>query len=286
MSDRFKLAKSVLVNFSGNQKSIRINMLNLSFYIFLPFLTSRCSIENEKHADANILVMNNLEWSLITGKKVFFGHQSVGNGVIKGIDSLQSTGTTSTINIVLTRDTSDFNGPIFAHSKIGKNLDPKSKIDDFVNILESGVGSAVDIAMMKLCYVDIDKNTDIKELFNYYQNSVNRMKSRFPDLNIIHWTVPLTEKPKGIKGVAKTILRMDDNVYRNRYNQLLRQSYSKEDIFDIAAIESTFDDGTQNLYKKAIPGLISDYSSDGSHLNELGRKVVAQHLLRILQVVN
>lgn len=286
MSNRFKKNKSILVHFFGNQKLCKVNLLHLYLYIVIFFLASSCSGEKVKYIDTNILEMNSSEWSLIAGKKIFFGHQSVGNGVIKGIDSLKSKGTTSTLNIVLTRDTSDFNDPIFAHSKIGKNLDPKSKIDDFVNILESGVGSGADIAMMKLCYVDIDKNTDIDELFNYYQNSVNRMKSRFPDLKIIHWTVPLTEKPKGIKGVAKTILRMDDNVYRNRYNQLLRQSFSKEEIFDIAAIESTFNDGTQNLYKKAIPGLISDYSSDGSHLNEVGKKVVAQHLLKVLQAVN
>jgi len=152
--------------------------------------------------------------------------------------------------------------------------------------LETGVGKNVDIAMMKLCYVDINKDTDITELFNYYQLSINKLKTQFPELFIVHWTVPLTDIPKGIKGVVKKIIRMDGNPYRHRFNELLRQNYKQDEIFDIAAFESTFSDGTKNLYMNGIPGLIPDYTSDGGHLNETGKRVIAYHLLEKLSKIN
>jgi len=223
------------------------------------------------------------EWDQIAGKSIFFGHQSVGNNILAGIEGLRPSDDSSGLRIIETRELTDFSSFVFAHSRIGKNHDPKSKIDDFVNVLRSGIGEGVDLALMKLCYVDFKKETDIKDLFEYYKSSANKLSNDFPDLKIIHCTVPLTIKPQGMKGLAFRILKMDGNLYRHRYNEFLRKNYDKNEIFDIAAIESTFNNGKQNLYDNGIPALVNDYASDNEgHLNIDGQKLLAYHLLKTL----
>lgn len=222
------------------------------------------------------------DWIKLSDKRIFFGHQSVGYNIIDGIITLKNESNSNSIIVLETKDSLDFQDPLFAHSKIGKNMDPKSKIDDFVNILEGGLVDAVDIALMKLCYVDINNHTDINELFEYYQSAINLLQKEYPHIKIIHCTVPLTTKTKGLKGLAKVILKMDDNVYRDKYNQLMRDHYDPNILFDIAKIEATFRDGTSNRYLNGIPGLISEYSSDGRHLNQQGRLLIANELMRKL----
>ena len=76
------------------------------------------------------------------------------------------------LNIVETIDPSEFNAPIFAHSRVGKNVDPKSKIDAFIGYMTQGIGDRADIAFFKLCYVDIEKGTDVAGLFKYYKEKI------------------------------------------------------------------------------------------------------------------
>jgi hypothetical protein len=219
------------------------------------------------------------EWIRLSNKRIFFGHQSVGNNIIDGIMTLKNESNSTAFILLETKDKSDFQHPLFAHSFIGKNLNPKSKIDDFINIMESGLADSVDIAFMKLCYIDINRRTNISALFIYYQTLVGILQEKYPHLKIIHFTVPITTKPKGIKGLAKILLKMDNNVYINRYNEFLRNHYKDFELFDIANIEATFSDGNSNSYSHGIPGLIYEYSSDGGHLNQRGGSFIAYELI-------
>jgi hypothetical protein len=144
------------------------------------------------------------------------------------------------------------------------------------------LGDVVDIAFMKLCYIDINNDTDVRELFEYYLKSLDSLQTKYPDLKIIHFTVPLTIKSKGIKGLAKVILKRDDNINRNKFNELMKNQFDQNELFDIAGIESTFPDGSSYRYVNGIPGLIPEYSSDGRHLNQDGKVLVARELVRKL----
>jgi hypothetical protein len=76
------------------------------------------------------------------------------------------------------------------------------------------------------------------------------------------------------------------NVKRNEFNALLRQNYDgREPIFDLAQIEATLPNGTYQTFKyqdKSYFSLAKIYSSDGGHLNELGRQFTAIEFLRAL----
>jgi hypothetical protein len=228
-------------------------------------------------------------WEKLAQKKIYFGHQSVGYNIIDGIKDVMKENPQIKLNIVETSDPADFNSGVFAHSKVGKNVDPKSKTESFAEFVQQGIGNKADVTFFKFCYVDIDKNTNLKGLFEDYKTKMVQLEKDYPGVKFIHVTVPL----KSIKTNWKTSIKeligkgdmweYDGNVERNEYNDLIKKEYSgKEPVFDLAALESTFSDGrrsSRNSGGKILYSLMPEYTSDGGHLNEKGRKIVAEHLL-------
>ncbi len=225
----------------------------------------------------------------LAGKKIYFGHQSVGYNIIDGIQDIMSIdGSGVKINIKETRDPNDFDVPVFAHSGIGRNTDPVSKIDDFKQLMESGVGNKVDIAFFKFCYVDVDENTNLEEVFKYYTDIISILDVEYPKVKFVHCTVPLTVIQGGVKAGIKKILGKsvgeEDNMKRGIFNRMLKEKYGNR-VFDLAKVESTYPDGTKAEFDTnngKFAYLISAYSDDGGHLNKLGKQRVAEELIRFL----
>lgn len=217
-------------------------------------------------------------WDKLVNMKIYFGHQSVGFNIMDGISGIIREMPNIKLNIKETDEPADFTEPVFAHSKVGKNLNPISKCDNFRRIIENGVGNQVDIAFFKFCYVDINSDTDIQGIFKYYTDTMSILQTKYPRVKFIHFTVPLKVNPTGIKtGIKKLLGRSDDdgNIKRNEFNQLLRNKYAKENtLFDLAYYESG-----AKLYGSLLP----EYSDDGGHLNDAGKKVIAKQLLLFLQ---
>lgn len=233
-------------------------------------------------------------WDSLSTKKIYFGHQSVGLNIIDGIKAQMERNSAIRLDIRETSNPEDLANSAFAHSPIGQNMDPKSKIDDFRRILESGVGQVANFAMFKFCFVDVDHLTDIESLFNYYDETITSLEKRFPSLSIITFTVPLTNMPSGIKPIIKRMLGMmppcrDDNRIRNLFNNKLRNRF-KEYVFDLAKAESTTLDGNRVSFKdgtEVYELLNPDYTDDGGHLNSLGRQAIAtEFLLYLLSIGN
>ena len=88
----------------------------------------------------------------------------------------------------------------------------------------------------------------------------------------------------------KEFWEYDHNVARNKFNDLLKREYAgKESVFDLAKIESTYPDGRRETFKrkdKRFYSLVHDYTHDGAHLKELGRKKVAEQFLIFLANLN
>jgi hypothetical protein len=231
-------------------------------------------------------------WKKLAKRKIYFGHQSVGFNIVHGIKDVMRENPTIKLNIVETSNPQDLNNPIFAHSRIGKNVDPESKIDAFGNFMENGIGNRANIAFFKLCYVDITDNTDLKAVFGKYETAMTRLKNKYPQTTFVHVTVPLQSIRTSWKTWVKKLIGKKDiweygnNVGRNEFNILLRKQYGgKEPFFDLAKIESTHQNGSRSLFDmdgKIYSSLVPEYTYDGGHLNELGRKIVAEQLLIFL----
>ena len=231
----------------------------------------------------------------LSKKRIYFGHMSVGYNIIDGIRDILKENPELKMNIIETKDPSAMAPHVFAHSSVGKNMDPKSKVDDFVQSMESGLGQKVDAAFFKFCFVDIEAATNVEELFSLYKNAMSKLQGKYPKVTFIHVTVPLTTVQTGWKAPVKRIIGKpiegyQDNIKRNQFNDLIRQEYSgREPVFDLAGIESSALDGRRASFTsndKIYCSLMPSYTFDGGHLNEKGRKVVAEQLLILLATVS
>jgi hypothetical protein len=228
-------------------------------------------------------------WEALARKKIFFGHKSVGQNIVQGLREVLSERPAIKLEIKETFDPKDFAEPVFAHSPIGTNRDPASKIDRFREILDSGVGQAADVAFFKFCFIDFDHETDIASVFKSYVELVDDLEIRFPDLKVVTFTVPLLSKPVGIMTRLKKLLGRlpwyeEENIKRNLYNDMLRARF-KGSLFDLAAIESRIDATKKATFRekgKDYELLYRPYTDDGGHLNATGRRIVALELLSFL----
>ena len=201
-------------------------------------------------------------------KTIFFGHQSVGANLLNGIHKISPQ---SMENIT--------------ESYIGENRDPLSKIIDFEKNLKNI--NNVDIAMMKFCFVDIPNQHTPEQILEYYDAMIQRIQHQYPNIKIIHITVPLTSNPTGLINQTKTIIKklIGKPTYnpilnkdRNEFNKLIKQKYSKDDIFDLAFIESNGERYQENGFPALFPG----YTYDGGHLNEDGSRIIGKEFLNFL----
>lgn len=209
--------------------------------------------------------------------RVFFGHQSVGGNIMKGVTALYKADSMSAPPFVEVSAVSTGlpgSGGFLAHAFIGENGDPLAKIADFDAILRAGVGGRVDVALMKLCYADITAKSDVAGVFDRYAAVIAGLERDFPKVRFLYATVPLkTNRPA-------------DNIARAAYNELVRREYQETGrLYDIAAIEATAPDGSRVSGVEggqAFDSLFGGYSTDGGHLNEVGTRTAAAPLLQLV----
>jgi len=133
------------------------------------------------------------------------------------------------------------------------NPSAADKIDYFRAAVDTyGIGSSVDVAIMKFCW--IDPSADLSD----YEAMMTSLQSAYPDLVLVYCTIPLTNSADS------------DTAARNTFNNALRSYCSTNNLwlFDIADIESHKPDGT--AYTDAETGAElewPDYSYDSGHMN-------------------
>lgn len=227
--------------------------------------------------------------SQMGSSRLFFGHQSVGYNVLDGIAEFAADAGLSPPAMVDVREPPSVADTAVYHAKIGKNGDPLAKISDFDALLRAGFATKVDIAFMKLCYVDFSYDTDVQAIFEAYRDTLGALERDYPELRFVYTTVPL--KASGFKDRIKRVLgRPTDsrevNIVRERFNALIRAEYSgKKPLFDIAMSEATGQNGRvlKRLHNKTpYYELRREYTTDLGHLNAAGRRQTALTLLETL----
>jgi hypothetical protein len=227
------------------------------------------------------------DWQWLAGQRIFFGHQSVGQNIVDGIRDVLADHPEIAVRLVGTQQPELVAGPAFIHALVGRNGDVFSKTREFRAILQ-GMREPVAIALHKYCYVDVGFETNPDSLFRSYQERMDSVRA--PGVTIVHVTIPLTTTESGVRGFAKRVLRrrtqVELNAIRNRYNDLLRDYYrGKEPVFDLAGLESTRPDGTRSFSlagSGTVYSLTPEFTSDGGHLNQVGRRHLAEALLAFL----
>lgn len=221
--------------------------------------------------------------------RVFFGHQSVGGNVLRGLGLVYAAAGEPAPRLIETR--LPVAEPSFlAHTKVGKNRDPIAKLADFSEVIDGPLGDEVDVALLKFCYADITSSTDVPALNEAYHATLDALQQRHPGIRFIHATVPLTTD-RGWKAKTKALLGRDDqrgpadNLARQHYNSMMRDAHAADgQLFDIAAVEATADQQpmTRRTKGQRYEVLNRALSSDAGHLNSLGSELAATELIRVI----
>jgi len=282
------------------EKEYFLKILSLLFIIAITLIT--CQEEAQMTFNENDLSQLNIsqkKLDQLKSKRILLGHQSVGNNILDGIKKLMECNAGLHLTIQEVNSSDVFDQPLFGHFFVGRNTDPKSKCDSFKKMMDSGIGKNVDIAFFKLCFVDIQDTTNIEQVFDFYVETMEYLKNKYPEVTFIHVTTPLTTIPDDpitkIKSLMKRIIKKPDWVYtslvqRNKYNNLLVANYGgKEPVFNLATIESTWPDGhTQKFtyHGENYYSLVPLYAYDEGHLNNYGQIQAAKALITSLCELN
>jgi hypothetical protein len=231
-------------------------------------------------------------WSVIAGRTVYFGHQSLGNAVVAGVEALaQEHGLA--LRVVQTREPAAVTGPAFIHFLAGQNRDYASKNAAVLRLLESVTRAQRPVVLLKYCYVDITSPAEPATMFEAYRDTVDTIQFEHPDVTMVHATVPLTTVEGAFKSGAKQFVgrptRREAAIARHRYNELVRAEFADtEPIFDLAKVEATQPDGTLAGFTAGgcmIETLAPHNTDDGSHLNARCQRAAAEVLLDVLSDV-
>lgn len=259
-------------------------------------------VMGEGDALVSISKLTEDDWKYLNRSKIFFGHKSVGNNIIGGMDAIFVDNSMISLEIVKTRSSGEYVDGTFGHDDIGQNRKPYTKMDDFFQAMNGGLGNTVDIAFFKFCYVDIDGSSDIHLIFHAYKEKLAEIEAMFPKTTFLHCTVPLMRKEsifssdwlknrvKALLGKRRGPTDISHNIARNRFNVMMRNEYRETGrIFDLARFEATYPDGSREIItsgKEMYESLVPAYTDDGGHLNKKGSVFVAEQLLVFLANVS
>jgi hypothetical protein len=226
----------------------------------------------------------------LAGIRVLFAHQSVGVDVLHGVEALAQE-VQASIRIV------DFNvvphdsSPGIFHLRVGENGKPETKVDAFVELLTRSERLLFDVAILKLCYVDLDvtDNSRAKSLFKYFANAHRELQLARPDVRLVPATMPLVAEVNSWKTPIRRLVGMGaygdvENIVRNVYNAEVRTTFRGTSIFDIASAESMQGEpGRQSgfIHNGQFMQTLSPLNTrDGGHLNELGSRLAGAEFIR------
>lgn len=223
-------------------------------------------------------------WKALQEKRVVFAHQSVGHNILNGLKTLAAR---SAFDLRVTESRDLAASGNIVHFAVGQNGDPLSKMKDFAETLRTSPTANVDVAMMKLCYLDFQNDVDAVKIAEQYIATLDGLAAEFPRTRFVAFTAPITVAQTGPKAWAKRLLGRTpagyaENVRRLQFNDRLRARYKPEGrLFDLAQIEVQGAD-VQYYLGSPFEALDPAMTSDGGHLNAEGEQRVAAQLVEFL----
>ena len=222
--------------------------------------------------------------------RVFFAHKSVGYNILDALPGVFEEGGVTPPSVVESRETPS--AASIVHTAIGENGHPLEKIAEFDQIMRDGMADAVDVAILKLCYVDFrEGKVDVGEVFAAYRDTLDALARDYPDTAFVAATAPLTTE-RGPLGKVRAALGRGDtlgpehNVVREQFNALMRAEYTRPGtLLDIAAIQSTGSEGERVAYERhgdLYYAMDEAYASDPGHLDAAGGAVAASAFVAVL----
>jgi hypothetical protein len=214
---------------------------------------------------------------------VVFQHKSVGINITDGLKALASGDATRyKVNIVgypywWSDDSGSHDGvPPTAswyttHDGIaswgnGTNSQAATKTEAFDDLMRSGYGEVVQVALMKFCFNEVWSGTG-QQTWDLYRPVMTGLIRDYPNVTFIWMTMPMAFADKADDGNDYGRPTYD-------FNNLVRAHVAQNGgyLFDIADIERYGRDGKTCSDSKGYPAICSDWavSSSDVHLSEAG----------------
>jgi hypothetical protein len=214
-----------------------------------------------------------------------FAHQSVGGNILSGVARIAG----GRVTITLSRSAAAVPHGL-RHYYVGVNGDPLGKIAEFASLFNQTQGPLVDVAMLKLCFLDFGPATDASAVAKSYITTLRALAAAHPQTRFVAITAPLTVVNTGSpRSLLRRLLGrapsgVEANQRRLEFNEQLRRAFSGAELFDLARLESAGlgVPSTLDFNGESIETLDQRLSSDGGHLNELGQDLAAAHFLQFL----
>lgn len=215
------------------------------------------------------------ELATLAGVAIYFGHQSVGGQLMDAVATLLAGNAGPEPTLLAAPEASQIDPGDWAHAYIGQNQAPLTKLDAFRAALSGPIGGRVQIAFVKLCYVDAYSTAaeSPSGLFASYQGMVAAVQAERPGVRLVHVTMPL------VTVAAESSDGWASNARREAYNDLLRRAYGAQ-VFDLALLEATDPTGAVVVNPASgARGMYAGWSSDGGHLNAAGAARIGRALV-------
>ena len=247
---------------------------------FLALAAAFLVFSSPGYAEEQAVSLTKADVEAAARQRVLFAHQSVGANILDGVRKLADE---NDVKLTITESRSDQGKtPAIFQFMVGQNGDPLGKIKDFVSTSSSFPD--IDVAMMKICYVDLNKSSDATAVAKTYADAIKTLQRAHPSTRFIAITSPLTAVPSGAKAWVKSLIKgsspeLADNEKRKEFNDYLRKEFDKDHLFDLAALEAekaVADDG------KEIEVMRPSLTDDGGHLNAAGQRLVGAAFIKLL----
>jgi lysophospholipase L1-like esterase len=258
---------------------------------FLALAAAFLVFSGRGYAEEQAVSLTKADVEAAARQRVLFAHQSVGANIFDGVRKLADE---NNVKLTITESRSDQGKtPAIFQFMVGQNGDPLGKIKDFVSTSSSFPD--IDVAMVKICYVDLNKSSDATAVAKTYADAIKALQRARPSTRFIAITSPLTAVPTGAKAwltavptgakawVKSLIMgsspELADNEKRKKFNDYLRKEFDKDHLFDLAALEAekaVADDG------KEIEVMRPSLTSDGGHLNAAGQRLIGAAFIKFL----
>lgn len=232
---------------------------------------------------------------VLSQARILFAHQSVGRDILDGVRELsQEHGIPIGIFEVGASGIDSTKKGIF-HLNAGENRKPATKCMAFESVLRLPGAESLQAALLKFCYVDLGEEAgrDGDALFAMFIKSKAQIAEVHPQLKIVDATIPLKSDPLGWKTSLKRLFGRstwndEDNIARNAFNEKVVAHAQPGLLLDLAWRESVRPDGKRSGFSfqgKSIYTLHQGYTYDEGHLNDLGKKVMAQEFLKVMAAI-
>jgi len=229
-------------------------------------------------AAATVAVPRARKLEVIASRAIFWGHRSVGENVLRGLQRLMLAYPQSGLAVLETDRPSRVRPGVLAHALIGPgDYNARNKIRAFDSLMRGGMADAAQIAGVKLCFTDGDVQLDPAGVFMLYKETLEALKKRYPKVRFVHFTIPVT-----------LYATEAENPSREVYNELLRRepAFKGDGMLDIAAWECQDAAGRCIRDGKGNRMLRQEYTEDNVHPDKrVGEDWLAANLIDALYEV-